>query len=93
MKKLIVKDIDGNILTQTQGEDAELAKWLEEDSFKYPQVYTVEYEDLTAEVQAIKAKEDKRKLDKDDVKKLDWSKVNTVAELKAVIRKFIEAQD
>jgi hypothetical protein len=34
------------IITQTQGNDDELAQWLAGDSFKYPEGYWVEYIDL-----------------------------------------------
>ena len=34
------------IITQTQGEDEELAQWLAGDLFKYPEGYWVEYIDL-----------------------------------------------
>lgn len=39
------------IIAQTQGSDEELAQWLAGDSFKYPEGYWVEYEDISAQVE------------------------------------------
>jgi hypothetical protein len=51
MKKLLIKFND-EIIDQTQGEDAELAIWLQGNLSvnKYPEGYTVEYIDISAEV-------------------------------------------
>jgi len=50
MKKLLVK-FNEEIIAQTQGTDDQLAEWLAGDSFKYPEGYTVEYIDITAQVE------------------------------------------
>ncbi len=50
MKKLLVKFND-EIIAQTQGSDDELATWLAGDSFKYPEGYTVEYIDISEEIE------------------------------------------
>jgi type II secretory pathway component PulC len=39
------------VIAQTQGSDEELAQWLAGDSFKYPEGYTVEYIDISAQVE------------------------------------------
>lgn len=57
MKKLLVKHND-EIIAQTIGEDAELEIWLEGDKFKYPEGYTVEYIDITAELEQEKINQD-----------------------------------
>lgn len=70
----IVTDLDGNEFT----------------SYKIPAEYTVEIEDITQEIEEKKSKEEKRKKDRrdrfDQLKKLDWSKIDTIAELKAVVK-------
>ena len=45
------------IISQTQGNDDELAVWLAGDAFKYPAGYWVEYVDITAELEDHKALE------------------------------------
>jgi hypothetical protein len=50
MKKLLVK-FNEEIIAQTQGSDDELAIWLAGDSFKYPEGYTVEYIDISAQIE------------------------------------------
>ena len=42
------------IIAETQGTDEELAEWLAGDSFKYPEGYTVEYIDISAQVEQEK---------------------------------------
>lgn len=59
MKKLLVKHA-GRIIAQTEGADSYIQEWLEGDKFKYPEGYTVEYVDITAEEAAKKAREDQR---------------------------------
>jgi hypothetical protein len=39
------------VIAQTQGNDDELAEWLAGDSFKYPEGYWVEYQDITQELE------------------------------------------
>ena len=81
MKKLLVK-FNEEIITQTIGEDVELEAWLEADKHKYPEGYTVEYVDITAEVEAQKAKEDKKK---------NFSfKGNTIANLRNELNEWLE---
>lgn len=59
-----------------------------------PAEYTVEIEDITQEIEEKKSKEEKRKKDRrdrfDQLKKLDWSKIDTIAELKAVVKALTE---
>jgi hypothetical protein len=40
------------VIAQTQGNDDQLAEWLEGDKFKYPEGYWVEYQDITEEIEA-----------------------------------------
>ena len=58
-----------------------------------PAEYTVEVEDLTEQVKAEKAAKeakDKAKAERKDSRKaLDWSKINTVAELKAIVKNLV----
>jgi hypothetical protein len=42
------------IIAQTQGEDDELAIWLDGDKHKYPEGYTVEYIDISEQVEQEK---------------------------------------
>ena len=83
MKKLLVK-FNEEIISQTVGEDAELEAWLEADKHKYPEGYLVEYEDLTSEIEAQKAKEDKKK---------NFSfKGTTIAALRNELNEWLEMQ-
>lgn len=56
--------------------------------------YQIDIKDITAEVQAEKQTKEAKKLAKekrkDDRKKLDWNKINTVAELKAIVKSLVE---
>lgn len=50
IQKIIVKDINGEVIAQTVGKESELASWLQGDLHKYPAGYVVEYVDMTAEI-------------------------------------------
>ena len=62
--------------------------------YRLPSEYKIDVQDITAEVQAEKSAKEAKKLAKekrkDDRKKLDWSKVNSVAELKAIVKSLVE---
>lgn len=62
--------------------------------YKMAAEYSVDIEDITAQVQTEKAAKEareKRKKDRKGARKaLDWSKINTVAELKAIVKNLIE---
>ena len=62
-----------------------------------PAEYTLEIKDITAEIEAEKQAKEVKKLAKekrkDDRKKLDWNKINTVAELKAIVKSLVEEQE
>lgn len=55
--------------------------------YKMAAEYSVDIEDITAQVQTEKAAKEARKGAR---KALDWSKINTVAELKAIVKNLIE---
>ena len=59
-----------------------------------PAEYSIEVKDISAEIKAEKQAKEAKKLAKekrkDGRKKLDWNKINTVAELKAIVKSLIE---
>jgi len=62
--------------------------------YKFAAEYDLEVKDITAEVKAEKQAKEAKKLAKekrkDDRKKLDWSKINSIAELKAIVKSLVE---
>lgn len=59
-----------------------------------PAEFTYEIEDKTAEVQAEKLKQDTKKADRfsrvDLFKKIDWNTIDTIAELKVIVRALVK---
>ena len=62
--------------------------------YKLGAEYEIDIKDITAEVKAEKQAKEAKKLAKekrkDDRKKLDWSKINSIAELKAIVKSLVE---
>ena len=62
--------------------------------YRLPSEYQIDVQDITAEVQAEKSKREAAKLAKEkrkaERKALDWAKINTVAELKAIVKNLVE---
>lgn len=83
----LVLDEMGNILQE---------EIIEERNVLVPSEWTYEYEDLTETHKAREGKEKKRKEAKLKVKNLTedgWKNVNTIAEVKAILKDLIDALD
>ncbi len=98
MIKLKIKAKDGStweINCESQKKaDQEKIKIASSGTYGLPGEYEIIEEDVTAKLEAERiAKETKeavRQARKDARKALDWSKINTVAELKAIVKNIIE---
>lgn len=59
-----------------------------------PAEFTYEIEDITLEIEAEKAKIENKKKDRKDritsLKALDWSKIDTIAKLKAIVKMLVD---
>jgi hypothetical protein len=59
-----------------------------------PAQYTYEIQDKTAEYEAEKAKREAKKSDRisrvDQFKKIDWNTIDTIAELKTIVRSLVK---
>jgi hypothetical protein len=59
-----------------------------------PAEFTYEIQDKTAEVKAEKTKQDNKKSDRfsrvDQFKKIDWNAIDTIAELKVIVRSLVK---
>ena len=69
----------------------------EVEEYFFEAEYQIDVQDITAEIQAEKQAKEAKKLAKekrkDERKKLDWNKINTVAELKAIVKNLAEDKD
>lgn len=87
--KKAFKEVIKNEVQDEQGNIVEPAEYVEHDA-----EYEIIIEDKTAEVEAEKQKKDKKKKDREDrvssLKSIDWKNINTVQELKQIVKSLYE---
>ncbi|MGZ3770054.1 MAG: hypothetical protein ACXVCP_00420 [Bdellovibrio sp.] len=97
--KLLVKDINNNILhepefkTRLEAEEMQ-ALILEKNEWNFPEGFTTEIQDNTASIEAEKTKAAQKQKDRGDrvtsLKTIDWSKVNSITEIKAILKALVD---